>query len=58
MHGGVKNNYNTPVIVMTLGEGGGGDPGLTRVICQRVCDVPETICHSAFSRGWEIGEGG
>ena len=39
-----------PVIVMMLR----GDPGLTRVICQRVCDAPETIYHSAFSRGWEI----
>ena len=41
---------NAPVIVITLR----GDPGLTRVICQRVCDAPETICHSAFSSGWEI----
>ena len=32
----------------------GGDPGPTRVICQRACDAPEAICHSAFSRGWEI----
>ena len=31
-----------------------GDPGPTRVICQRACDAPEAICHSAFSRGWEI----
>ena len=31
-----------------------GDPGPTRVICQRACDTPEAICHSAFSRRWEI----
>ena len=28
--------------------------GLARVICQRVFDGPEAICHSAFSCGWEI----
>ena len=32
----------------------GGDLGLTRVICQRVFDIPETICHSVFSHGLEI----
>ena len=41
---------------MTLrgGGGGGGDPGPTRVICQRIFHGPEAICHSVFSRGWEM----
>ena len=50
-----EKNYkflNALVIVMTLG--GGGDPRPTRIICQRACDAPEAICHSAFSRRWEI----
>ena len=45
-----KANSDALVIVMTLG----GDPGPTRVICQRACDAPEAICHFAFSRGWKI----